>query len=152
MADISVIKMPDNSSYNLKDAVARENIAALPTDVQINGSSIVNNGIANIPIATNSIVGVVKVDDTKGIYVNPTTSKIELEPAREDHIKAGTQAYKPITPATQYMSVFYGLAKAAGDTTQSASSNSVGTYTNTAATAIKTMLQVQEGLEVVKLI
>ena len=33
MADISKIKMPNNTSYDLKDAAARESIAALPTDI-----------------------------------------------------------------------------------------------------------------------
>lgn len=36
--------------------------------------------------------------------------------------------------------MFYGLAKAAGDTTQSASSNTVGAYTDDAKTAIRAML------------
>ena len=37
---------------------------------------------------------------------------------------------------------FYGLAKAAGDTTQASSSNAVGTYTDDAKTAIQTMIGV----------
>ena len=40
----------------------------------------------------------------------------------------------------QHESTFYGLAKAAGDSTQSASTLSVGTYTDDAKIAIRNML------------
>lgn len=48
-----------------------------------------------------------------------------------------------ITPGRQKNSVFYGLASAAGDTTQKNSDNAVGTYTENAKTAIQTMLGVE---------
>ena len=43
-------------------------------------------------------------------------------------------------PVKQHRSVFYGLACAAGDTTQSESSNPVGQYTDEAKAAIRAML------------
>lgn len=49
-----------------------------------------------------------------------------------------------VAPYTQHESTFYGLAKAAGDTTQSQSSNTVGTYTESAKSAISTMLNTPE--------
>ena len=45
-----------------------------------------------------------------------------------------------VVPSRQYMATFYGLAKAAGDTTQSQSSNAVGNYTESAKSSISTML------------
>ena len=46
---------------------------------------------------------------------------------------------------TQHASTFYGLAKAAGDTTQPSSSNEVGTYTDFAKASIKSMLGIVDG-------
>ena len=48
-------------------------------------------------------------------------------------------------PQTQHYATFYGLAKASGDTTQSASSNAVGVYTDNAKASIKAMLGIQDG-------
>lgn len=109
-------------------------------DVQINGTSIVSSGVANIPIATDSSVGVVRADSDFGTGVY--SQRVFVARAYPDHIKAGTQSYRPITPIEQHTSTFYGLAKAAGDTTQSASANTVGTYTDDAKAAIQTMLGV----------
>ena len=125
----------------------KEDIAGLVdtpvNDVQINGTSIVQDGVANVPIGTGTILGVVKgwtgggtqiLSDGRIGTVNPSVSEI----------KAGSINYKPIPPSNQHLSTFYGLAKAAGDTTQSTSSNAVGTYTSEAQTAIKQMLGVKD--------
>ena len=109
-------------------------------DIQINGTSIISSGIANIPIASSD-VGVVKIDTGKGIGI--IDQKIYTNKAVSSEIKTGTHIYKPIVPYNQHESVFYGLAKAAGDSTQTSSSNVVGTYTSGAKTAIKKMLGVE---------
>lgn len=154
MADISKIKMPNNTSYDLKDAAARESIAALPTDIQINGTSILNNQIANIPLASTDTLGVVKAN-VNGLYgicvaqelVNniPTpTGELGIAKAANSAIKSGTDNYRPIVPSVQHRSVFYGLAKAAEDTTQSTSSNAIGVYTDTAKQKIQNMLGITD--------
>ena len=116
------------------------------SDVQINGTSIVSNGIANIPIASLDNLGVVKVatndSTTTGIKKN-SSGQILLVPAASANIKTPSSSDKrPIVPNTQHEAAFYGLAKAAGDATQSASSNAVGTYTDGAKSAIQSMLDV----------
>jgi len=110
-------------------------------DVQIDGTSIVNNGVASIPIGTGTALGVVKGWPGGGTQIL-ADGRIATNQANVGEIKAGTINYKPITPANQYASIFYGLAKSAGDTTQSASSNAIGTYTDEAKSAIQTMLDV----------
>ena len=65
---------------------------------------------------------------------------ITIRPATETQIKSATNYYCPVGPARQHISVFYGLAKAAGDSTQAASENAVGTYTTDAQGAIRTMI------------
>jgi hypothetical protein len=57
-------------------------------------------------------------------------------------IKAGTDTLKPIAVDKFHRGVFFGLAKAAGDTTQRVSTNSIGTYTEEAKAAIQSMLGV----------
>lgn len=109
-------------------------------DIQLNGVSIVSNGIANIPIASDNNLGLVKTNQNYGIVINPANGEIMTRSAGDNIIKPGTDWYRPITPYYQHVSVFYGLAKAAGDTTQSASSNAVGTYTADAKSAIRTMI------------
>lgn len=138
----------------------RERIDALPTsedipevpvqDIQIDGASVLSNGVANIPRATSSAFGVVKVSGA-GIQIwNDGT--IGTTPAQTAFIKAGTQQYSPIVPSHQHESAFYGLAKAAGDTTQSASDNAVGAYTAAAKAAIQNMLDVPSKQDVADII
>lgn len=109
------------------------------SDVQINGTSILNQGIANIPIATNSNNGVLHPQTDRGLSVG-STGILSVNSATSNEIKAETQQYKPIVPVRQHESTFYGLAKAAGDTTQAASTLTVGNYTDDAKSAIRTML------------
>lgn len=93
-------------------------------------------------------VGVVKIANQYGIDTNPVNGTLLIKPAASTLIKnpTGTESsYKPIVPNTQHESAFYGLAKAAGDITQSASSNAVGTYTDNAKASIKAMLGIQDG-------
>lgn len=108
-------------------------------DVQVNGTSVVSNGVANIPVGDYNNVGVYKVGYGIGTY-NYDATCLCVKCAQDNEVKLGTDTYKPIVPGKQHYSTFYGLAKAAGDTTQSASSNAVGTYTDEAKAAIQQML------------
>ena len=114
-------------------------------DVQVNGASVVSNVVANIPLANGNNVtpGVIKIGNySSGLYINSTTEQLSIAIADSSYIKGGTNTMRPIAPSKQHAAAFYGLAKAAGDTTQSASSNEVGTYTSEAKAAIKSMLGV----------
>ena len=111
-------------------------------DVQINGTSVVNNGVANIPVASASTPGVVRTQHSYGTNMETGTGVIYVVCAEDSHIKQATQQWRPIVPANQHKATFYGLAKAAGDTTQSQSNNAVGTYTDDAKSAIQSMLGV----------
>ena len=143
----------------------RGRIDALPTsgdipevpvqDVQVNGASILQDGVANVPVAQyqsgQAQLGVVKVMGL-GVQIDNATGEVSIKSASDSQIKGGRGDSAPVVSSKQHQSVFYGLAKAAGDTTQSQSSNAVGTYTAEAKVAIKTMLGVEEGLKVVRLI
>ena len=59
--------------------------------------------------------------------------------AASSEIKSGTSNYLPIVPNNQHQAAFYGIAKAAGDTTQASSENAVGTYTDDAKLKIQQM-------------
>ena len=112
--------------------------------VTVNGASIVNSetGVAEIPIMSNSAFGVAKTINSNGISVD-NSGCLRVASASVDVIKRATgngSLYQPIVPYYQHQSTFYGLAKAAGDTTQSASSNAVGTYTEEAKVAIRNMI------------
>ena len=120
------------------------------TDVQIAGTSITNNGVANVPLASISDNGVVKIHPGGGLAIGASAKTLYIDKAVDSQIKAGTNVFKPIVCDTQHMATFYGLAKAAGDITQSQSSNAVGTYTPEAQAAIQNMLGIsQTGLSVV---
>jgi hypothetical protein len=110
-------------------------------DVQVNGVSVVTDGVANVPIGANT-KGVVNVSTNTayGLQINSSTGFLQLAPASESDIKSASYAVKPIGTTRQHVAAFYGLAKAAGDTTQSASSNAVGTYTESAKSKISEML------------
>lgn len=109
------------------------------TDVQIEGTSILNQGVANVPVGAVNVLGAVSVDSYYGINAN-SSGRLYVSAAPTDRIKAGTETYAPVVASNQHESTFYGLAKAAGDTTQSASSNAVGTYTDDAKRKICKML------------
>ena len=108
-------------------------------DVQVNGTSILNNGVANVPIASASALGV--VSPTGALYIN-SNNKLAIDTGGNSQFKAGAALSAVITPNSQHQAAFYGLAKAAGDTTQSQSDNAVGTYTAEAKAAIQQMLGV----------
>ena len=113
-------------------------------DVQVNGTSVVTDGVANIPMAGLNTFGVIKVrngDNGLGFSQN----YLCVYSAQISDIKSGNHITRPIVPYYQHQSVFYGLAKAAGDTTQSSSSNAVGTYTDNAKASIKQMLGIVDG-------
>jgi len=112
-------------------------------DVRVNGSSILIGGVANIPIANDASAGVIRLSQGQGIN-SDAQGRISLNTADYNQIKSGSGPYSAITPYSQYQSVFYGLAKAAGDTTQAASTNRVGNYTNNAKVAIKAMLGITD--------
>lgn len=89
--------------------------------------------------ASVSKAGVVKVKvGDNGLTM--TNGYISTYPALSSDIKNGTNSYRQPAVNKQHESTFYGLAKAAGDATQSQSSNAVGTYTEEAKVAIRNMI------------
>lgn len=135
------------------DVPSTNDIPEVPVqDVQVNGVSVLDaQGVANVPVAGQNDPGVVKYYPAGGISVD-SSNRLVTNPPSDQQIKEASSGYRPIVPSNQHKATFYGLAKAAGDTTQSQSANAVGTYTDGAKTAIKTMLGVQDGLKVVRLI
>ena len=109
------------------------------TDVQINGTSILSSGVANVPVAGTSAFGVAKIDISRGVGIE-SDGKLRTISAGNSDTRAGANSYLPITPFYQHSSVFYGLAKASGDTTQPSSNNAVGNYTDSAKASIQHML------------
>ena len=115
-------------------------------DVQINGTSIVSNGVANVPLASDNTAGVIKTSSSNsGLMM--LGGALYINPALSTEIKSGVNLRKPIAPKSQHESTFYGLAKAAGHDEKN-SSLPVGTYTPEAKASIKSMLGVQDGLVV----
>ena len=115
-----------NNTYTLGNSDYKWNIFAntlngvsltnIITDVQIDGTSIIDNNVATIPIASFSLPGLVKIDSSYGIGANDA-GRIYTIKANSTRIKDGTADYFSIVPYNQHEAVFYGLAKAAGDST-----------------------------------
>ena len=113
------------------------------TDVQVNGTSVVTNGVANVPKGGLNALGAVCYDNqygNNGITITANGAIRVVAADINNNIKNASNGYRPITATTQHAAAFYGLAKAAGDSTQSASSNAVGNYTDSAKSAIHEML------------
>lgn len=113
-------------------------------DVQVNSTSVVTDGVANVPLADTTNPGVVKMPTgtSASIFIDGNGA-IHVSPASPGNIKSGTSSM-PISAGSTDAAAFYGLARAAGDTTQKQSSNPVGTYTANAKQAIKTMLSITD--------
>ena len=109
-------------------------------DVQVNGVSVLNNKVANVPIGNYNTFGVAKIMQYGGLQYD-TGGGIKIDSAASSQIKAGTNAVRPLVPVSQHESAFYGLAKAAGYDEKN-SSLPVGQYTTEAKSAIKTMLDI----------
>lgn len=112
------------------------------TDIQINGNSIVDDGIADIPIASSTTLGAVKVVSSYGIRIS--NGFLSIQKCSESMLRSPssstTSELRPVTADMSDMATFFSLARIAGDTTQGASENAIGTYTDDAKTAIRTML------------
>ena len=114
------------------------------TDVRVAGTSVAANGIANIPIADYTKVGVMRVNNgNQGLLMSQVTPGLLMIGAANATIKSGSDAYRPIVPSYQHNATFYGLAKAAGHD-EASSTESVGTYTPEAKGAIQSMLGVSD--------
>lgn len=134
-------EMIGNTQIDLSNYATKNEIPNVPVqDVQVNGTSILNNNVANIPLADANNAGVVRISASGGLAWDINGYYLRTTKATPAQIKEGINEYRPIVPSNQNLSVFYGLAKAAGDTTQASSSNAVGTYTTEAKAAIRTML------------
>jgi len=131
-------KDPDTGDYVEVNAVGD---TAHVTDVQVNGTSVVTDNVANVPMATSNILGVVKPSNS-GIQVN-SNGQIFTKKATSSLIKSGENSYDVICPYNQHESVFYALAKLAGADMKN-SSNSVGEFTDEAKIAIQKMLGLYE--------
>ena len=123
-------------SFDVMDGDAAD---APVQDVQVNGVSVLQDGVANVPIAGNAVLGAVKIGSaSNGIEID-SSGYIKPASVNASDTKAGTNNRKPITAAFQHQSTFYGLTKAAG-VDMASSSNPVGTYTDEAKVAIREML------------
>ena len=116
-------------------------------DVQVDGVSVVANGVANVPQASSNNLGVVKVNMSYGIGILEDGT-IGMVASSNSTLKQGISNSTGITPGRQHTAVFYGLAKAAGHD-EASSTESVGTYTPEAKAAIKDMLGITEGMNIV---
>ena len=110
------------------------------SDVLLNGQSIVDaQGKANIPLASTSEVGVVKVPQDTGLSI-AGNGGLRINGAGETYIKQSSSVYYPLTPSQQHNSVFYGLAKAAGADMKDIASTTVGIYPEAQKSFISQML------------
>lgn len=117
-------------------------IAGKVADVQINGTSIVDAAhVATVPVISDyNQAGAVRIGgiDNGLAVVNGTTV---VAGATDSLIKSGSEnTRRTISPGNQHKAVFYGLAKAAGDSTQALAANGVGQYTESAKSSISEML------------
>lgn len=107
-------------------------------------NTLLESYVANTDYASNDNAGIVQIAFGGGLNVS-STGGISIKRATASDIKNGTNQYVPITPIVAKESAFYGLAKSAGDTTQTSSSNPVGTYTSEAKRKIRNMIGADGG-------
>ena len=134
--------------YKAKTAIAVGDV--LNDGVNVDGVSVddvLSGYVKNTDYATANDYGVVKIKAGTSGGLQVGNGLLSIYSAGSSHIKVANNTNIPITPAYQHESVFYGLAKASGDTTQSQSDNAVGTYTDEAKSSIKSMLGIDSDLE-----
>lgn len=146
---ISVTDITDGHRVTITDATGAHSFDVMDgesgqgavQDVQVAGVSVLNDGVANVPYAGSNIAGVVVIapSSTGGLNINRNNGRISTFAAVLSELKAGADFYKPVVPSHQHESTFYGLAKAAGSDEKD-STLPVGQYTESAKSAIQTML------------
>ena len=109
------------------------------SDVQVNGTSVVSNGVANVPIMSAFAPGVAKFDNSLGTSISSGGAVI-IYASTPELVKAGANGFRPIVPSTQGYAAFYGLAKAAGADMKNIASTTVGVYPEAQKSAISQML------------
>lgn len=113
-------------------------------DVQVNGTSVLNQGVANVPIANGTNPGTVIVrGSTDGLNIDGN-NRLYIVGATESELKAGATNYRTVTPYREHIAIFYGLAKAANADMASLSSVTVGQYPEAQRSAISQMLDAPE--------
>lgn len=138
------IKGEDGQDYILTEQDKQDIAGLVDTpvdDVQINSTSIVTDGVANVPLIGYNRQGIAKLsaNNNTGGLATDSTGVIYIDRATSVLIKTGTNRFRPIAPDLQHESVFYGLAKAAG-ADEKDSTLPIGTYTEDAKSAISDML------------
>lgn len=133
------VTITDSTGPHSFDVMDGESGGGAVQDVQVADVSVLSDGVANVPAASSSAPGVVRVNSNYGFEMDGTA--IRFKNASDVQLKAGTNQYRTISPSTQHQAAFYGLAKAAGSDEKN-SVLPVGEYTDEAKTAIQTMLDV----------
>ncbi|MBQ1555104.1 MAG: hypothetical protein IIZ68_06555 [Clostridia bacterium] len=121
------------------------------SDVKVDGTSVVTDGVANVPMAGKTVAGAIKVNnsDATGAMANGGSVILNDElytvgASKTDAYRFGYNLVDLVCTTYQHLAVFFGLAKVAGDTTQPTSQNAVGTYTENAKSKISQMLSAPE--------
>lgn len=130
------ITITDTDGPHSFDVMNGEDGQGAVQDVQVNGISVLQDGVANVPVATANALGISR----PGSSINISgTGALDFRAVGASEVKSGTSYVRALTPERQHASAFYGLAKAAG-ADMASSSNPIGTYTEAAKSAISTML------------
>jgi len=136
----------DSIQGELEKKAEKSEIPEVPVqDVQVNGTSVLHDGVANVPIISSTL-GVAKANPAFGIYPDGSGS-LKIVGQNANRAKIGTDTFHPVISSTQHLAAFYGLAKAAG-ADEKDSTLPVGQYTDTAKSAIKNMLGITQTLTV----
>lgn len=135
--------------YRVTVAIAQSDVIAPGTNCELD--PLDGKYVRNTDYATSSTAGLVQVNASYGISFYSNNDKtLTINPPSLSQVKAGSNSTRPLVAYYQHASAFYGLAKAAGDTTQASSSNTIGDYTQSAKTAIQTMLGIESDIPLVE--
>jgi len=133
------ITITDATGAHSFDVMDGEDGQGAVQDVQVNGTSIVQNGVANVPILSVGTLGVAKVTSTSSVAVDSNGNLDTRKAISLSQIKPGTAQTLMISPVWMHAVAFYGLAKAAGSDEKN-STLPVGQYTESAKSAISEMV------------
>lgn len=103
-------------------------------DVQVNGVSILDGGVANVPVGADGALGVVKIQGS-GLNINPTTGAVSISAASNSTIENKSSAYQPIVPTNLDKAIMEGLGNNAltwSDAYKAAARNVIGIKPETA--------------------
>ena len=113
---VVIASIDDGVAPEITAAIISNALGFVPQkDTRIDGSSIVNDGVADIPMADLDVKGAVVLGNTTYGVTKLTSGALTLRKATDQDLSARTNGYRPIVPNNLDTAVKFAMSDGKGD-------------------------------------